>query len=293
MIGHFPDAAAEARFRTAYAEGMARLPEPAGTPVVPTDFGRVHVHHFGSDPRTPLVLLPGRSGSAAMWAPNLPAWAAQRTVHAIEVLGEAGLSVQEREIRDADDQAAWLAATLSGLGLERAHLVGVSFGGWLAVNLALHGSPAVASLSLIDPAYVFGRFPLKIILASLATLPAAPAFVRNRMLSWISGGAPVEDEPIARVIAAAMREFRLGVPPPTYPSDDALRGLHVPTLALIAGRSEIHHPRKAYERARSLLPDVQAELWPGATHAITGEFAAEVNNRVLEFVSAVEERNAP
>jgi pimeloyl-ACP methyl ester carboxylesterase len=134
---------------------------------------------------------------------------------------------------------------------------------------------------------------MKIIFASLATLPAAPAFVRNRMLSWISGGAPVEDEPIARVIAAAMREFRLGVPPPTYPSDDALRGLRVPTLALIAGRSEIHHPRKAYERAGSLLPDVQAELWPGATHAITGEFAAEVNNRVLEFVGAVEERNAP
>ena len=78
MIGHFTGAAAEARFRAAYAEGMARLPEPAGATVVPTDFGRVHVHHFGSDPRTPLVLLPGRSGSTAMWAPNLPAWAAQR-----------------------------------------------------------------------------------------------------------------------------------------------------------------------------------------------------------------------
>jgi pimeloyl-ACP methyl ester carboxylesterase len=293
VIGRFADAAAEARFRHAYAQVMARMPEPDGVAEVATDHGRVHVYRFGTDARTPLVLLPGRSGSTTMWEPNLPAWAAERTVYAVEVLGEAGLSVQEREIRGADDQAAWLGATLRGLGLERAHLVGVSFGGWLALNLALHQPDAVASLSLVDPACVFGRFPAKIILASLATLPAAPELLRNRMLSWISGGAPVEDEPVARVIAAAMREFRPGVPPPRYPSDDALRGLHVPTLALIAGRSQIHHPRKAYERARALLPDVQAELWPDATHAITGEFAAEVNNRVLKFVSAVEERSSP
>jgi hypothetical protein len=96
----------------------------------------------------------------------------------------------------------------------------VSFGGWVgATNLALHGSAAVASLSLIDPTMVFGRLPTKLVIASLATLPLAPAFLRNRMLSWISGDAPVDDEPTAKVIAAGMREFHLAVPlrptPPT------------------------------------------------------------------------------
>jgi pimeloyl-ACP methyl ester carboxylesterase len=171
-----------------------------------TGFGRVHVYRFGDADGVPFVLLPGRSGSTTMWAPNLPAWIAERTVYAVEILGEAGLSVQERPIRNPEDQASWLAATLAGLGLDRAHLVGVSFGGWQAVNLALHGSAAVSSLSLIDPACVFGRFPL---LASLATLPAAPEFLRRRMLSPISGGVPVDDKPAARVIAASMREFEL------------------------------------------------------------------------------------
>ncbi|OLT14697.1 hypothetical protein BJF78_17675 [Pseudonocardia sp. CNS-139] len=293
MIGHFADAAAQARFRDAYDQAMTRLPAPTGATVVPTEFGRVHVHRFGDAAGPPLVLLPGRSGSTTMWEPNLPAWAAARTVYAVEVLGEAGLSVQEREIRDAGDQAAWLGATLDGLGLDRAHLVGVSFGGWLATNLALHGHPAVASLSLVDPAYVFGRFPPAVVLASLAALPAAPAFVRNRMLSWISGGAPVEDEPAAAVIAAAMREYRMGVPPPAYPSDAALRGLRVPALVLIAGRSRIHHPRKAYERARALLPDAQVELWPHASHAISGECAAQVNERILGFTDAVDRKGPP
>ena len=291
-IGRFTSPAAEARFRAARAEVMARLPAPTGTEVVRTDFGRVYVYRFGEAAGVPLVLLPGRAGSTTMWEPQLPAWSAQRTVYAVEILGEAGLSVQQRPIRDADDQAAWLAATLRGLGLGRAHLVGVSFGGWLATNLALHGSAAVASLSLIDPTMVFGRLPAKLVIASLATLPIAPAFLRNRMLSWISGDAPVDDEPMAKVIAAAMRGFHLAVPYPTYPTDDQLRGLHVPTLALIAGRSKIHDSRKAFDRATTLLPDGQAELWVEATHAISGEFAAEVTTRVLGFVGRVDGRQA-
>jgi pimeloyl-ACP methyl ester carboxylesterase len=288
--GRFSSAEAEEQFRAAYAEAMADLPDPAATHDVVTDFGRVHVYRFGDQDGVPFVLLPGRSGSTTMWAPNLPAWIAERTVYAVEILGEAGLSVQERPIRNAEEQACWLAATLADLALDRAHLVGVSFGGWQAVNLALHGSGAVSSLSLIDPACVFGRFPLRLLLASLATLPVAPEFLRTRMLSWISGGVPVDDKPAARVIAASMREFELAVPQPSYPSDDQLRGLHIPTLALIGGRSEIHHPQKAYERARSLLPDGQVELWPEASHAISGEFAAAVNARVLEFVRGVEAR---
>jgi pimeloyl-ACP methyl ester carboxylesterase len=77
---------------------------------------------------------------------------------------------------------------------------------------------------------------------------------------------------------------------PVYPGDDELRSIHVPTLALIAGRSEIHDPRKAFERARVRLPDVEPALWPEASHALTGEFADDVNARVLEFVRRVEAR---
>ena len=111
-VGGFVDDSAEARFRTAYAEAMARLPEPTTTETIATRFGRVHVYRFGKYAGVPLVLLPGRNGCTSMWEPNLPTWAAHRTVYAVEVLGEAGLSVQEQPIRDTDDQAAWLGETL-------------------------------------------------------------------------------------------------------------------------------------------------------------------------------------
>ncbi|WP_405607043.1 hypothetical protein OG292_00370 [Streptomyces sp. NBC_01511] len=61
-------------------------------------------------------------------------------------------------------------------------------------------------------------------------------------------------------------------------------------LTLIAGRSVMHDARRAAARARDLLPDVRAELWPTATHAIAGEDATKVNARMGELFTEVEQR---
>jgi hypothetical protein len=60
-------------------------------------------------------------------------------------------------------------------------------------------------------------------------------------------------------------------------------------LAVVGGRSVIHDPAKALARAKALVPGIQAELWPEATHAISGQFADRVNCRVLDFIAAVED----
>jgi hypothetical protein len=38
------------------------------------------------------------------------------------------------------------------------------------------------------------------------------------------------------------------------------------------------------DRAQSLIPGVQAEPWPEATHAMAGHCASRVNARVLRFI---------
>lgn len=288
--GGFVDAAAAARFRAAYADAMALLPTPAAVQDVPTGFGRVRVYRFGEPRGVPLVLLPGKGGTTAMWAPNLPGWAARRPVYAVEPLGEPGPSEPTRPVRTPADQAGWLAGTLRGLDVERAHLVGASLGGWLAVNLARHDPAPVASLSLLEPAGVFARFAPRFLLASLGALPGSPEPVRARVLRWLADGAEVGTDPTGRLLTAGTGGFRASTPAPRYPDDAELRGLRVPTLVLLGGRSRIHDPRRAVARARALLPDATVELWPDAGHAISGQCAERVTARVLEFVAAVEDR---
>ncbi|GAA3091144.1 alpha/beta fold hydrolase [Streptosporangium carneum] len=173
---------------------------------------------------------------------------------------------------------------------DRVHLVGVSIGGWNAFHLALHAPEKIASVSLLDPAGLFGRITWKVVVFSLGSVvPFFPESWRRGLLSWISGGADAsDDEPVANLISAGMRDFATFLPPPTYPTDDQVAGVDVPVLALIAGRSIIHDPRKATLRARRLLARGVVELWPDASHAINGEFPERVNARVLAFVDEID-----
>lgn len=290
-VGHFTSPEGRARFVAAYQVAMRALPEPSGEHDIETGFGCARVYRFGRSPGTPVVLLPGRTGTTAMWAPNIAALAEHHAVYSVDLLGEPGRSVQTVPIRDGRDQARWLGAVLAGLDFEGVHLVGVSIGGWLAFNQALRSPERIVSVSLLDPANVLARFSLRMMLAAVAALPFAPQRAREHFLSWISGDTPVaDDDPTARVIAAGMREYKLALPAPAYPSDNDLRSMTVPVLALIGGRSTVHDPWKAVHRARALLPDAEAELWPEASHAISGECAERVNARLRKFIEDIESR---
>lgn len=288
-IGGFTTAQAKAAYDAVYDAGMRALPEPAATHDVETDYGSVRVYRFGPADGPPIVLLPGRAGTAIMWRPNLAAFSARHPVYAMDLLGEPGRSVQTRPLRGAADQAAWLDAVLGALGLRSAHLVGVSFGGWTAATLAVRAPGRLASVSLLDPVHTLGRIPAGTLWRTmLATLPVVSRWARPRFLSWISGGGPVpEGDPVAAVIDAGIRDYRIGAPVPEYLTDEQLRSIRIPVLAIIAGRSVIHRAPAALARAHTLIPQVQAEIWPDATHAISGEAADEINGRVLRFIDDV------
>ncbi|MGI5199043.1 alpha/beta fold hydrolase [Streptomyces sp. CA-288835] len=291
-LGRFVSPQARLEYDAAYDRAFAALPEPTGQHDIVTEFGTARVYRFGEPGPAPVMLLPGRAGTAVMWEPNLAAFAAHRPVYAVDLIGEPGRSEQTAPIRGAADQAAWLTTVLDTLQPRQVHLVGYSFGGWLAANLAVRAPQRLASVTLIDPVQTFARFPLALLARSTLTLiPGIRRWARPSFLRWISDNAEVAaDDPVATLIDEGMRTFRFALPTPTVFTGAQLRSLTVPVLTLIAGRSVMHDARRAAARARALLPDVRAELWPSATHAIAGEAATEVNTRVLEFLAEIEQR---
>lgn len=287
-IGHFASRDAFARYLDAY---RAAAPAFDGQLDVPTTLGTVRVYrHDGPPGTTPVLLLPGRSSGSPMWRSNLASLVAHRTVFSLDLLGDAGLSVQSGPIADAGDQARWLDEVIAGLDLARVHLVGVSIGGWLATNAAIRIPDRIASITLLDPAMTFGRIPVKAVVASIAlVVPRFPAAARRRVMSWLAGGAPVDEAlPEAELLDAASAGFVLRQPAPRMFGEDELRSLAVPVLAIIAGRSVIHHPARAAARARRLLTTGQVEVWPDASHAITGEFPERIAVRARRFFDEVE-----
>lgn len=271
-VGVFPDAQAEARYLAAYEAAIAASPEPVETCDVETRFGTTRVYRHGPEHGSPIVLVHAFWATAASWAPNLAALAVDHPVYCLDVIGQPGASVQTAPLRTPQDCAVWLDDVLAARDLRGVHLVGCSYGGWLAFNHAVHAPERLASVTLIEPANVFARPSVKFKLTVLTLLPVAPRQLTRRALAWAFGNPDPGDplHPVVDLIVAGAHDFRaLGTSPaPPYPTDPDLAALRTPTLVLLGGRSVYHDARAAAARAaaaraRRLLPASEVETMAG------------------------------
>nr|WP_231747676.1 alpha/beta hydrolase [Auraticoccus cholistanensis] len=264
------------------------MPAPARTLDLRTDHGVVRVYRFDGPAAgaTPLVLLPGRASASPVWADNLPSLLRVGDVYTVDLLGEPGLSVQERPVEDDADQAAWLAQVLEQLPEESFHLVGLSIGGWTAANLAVHRPERVASLTLVDPVFVFADLSPEAVLRSVpASVRWLPRSWRDRFTSWTAGGAPVEDVPVADMIELGMQHYALALPAPARIEEAAVAGITVPTLLVVAGSSVMHDPEQVAANARRLLPEATVRVYAGASHAVNGEQPERIADDLAEHTA--------
>ena len=161
QVGHWRTQEARSAYERAYRDVLAGLPAPDVTREVKTDYGIVHalVWNGPDDAGAPVLLMPGRSSGAPMWAENLPSWIGQRTVIALDPIGDAGLSAQSMPLGEPADQGAWVSQAIDGLGMNTVHVVGHSFGGATATELALAHPEQVASLTLVEPIMAASGMP--------------------------------------------------------------------------------------------------------------------------------------
>lgn len=297
-ISHWRASKDQAQYEDLYGRAMDLLPPERATHDLPTAFGTVRAYVFerpGADAdyrsRTPMLLVPGANAPAPVWYKNVPRMMAQRPVIVVDVLGQPGLSVQDRPIETAADQAAWLAEALAALGLERVHLTGFSLGGWQAMNLARHRPELVQTVSLIDPAYVFTPVrPQFVVGGLLASFPLLPDAYDRLYSQWIAGGSEaVGSSPVAPLLDHGRANFAVVMPVPEKFDAAALAGIEAPVFAAMAGRSVAHDVDDAVEGSRAVR-DLTLTVEPDASHALHVEQAESLDVRILAF-AAEHDRN--
>lgn len=260
---------------------------------VETGFGTTHVYRYGpTDPaaasRTPVVLVHGAGSCSAMWYPNTAALSAERPVYAIDTPGDPGRSVQREPIHQPEHAAQWLDETLSGLGLDRVHLMGSSYGGWLTLNQAHRAPHRLASVTLLDPGgleKVGLRFFVWIFVSLFAT--SAPKALRPRLAAWLEQPVIIVPE-LRSMIRASVRAYRVRRPAPLPLTEDELRTIRTPLYLVLGQRSLLVHPRRQLERVPRLIPGAVAEIVGHTGHGPQIDHAAEVNDRVLDFLAEVD-----
>jgi pyruvate dehydrogenase E2 component (dihydrolipoamide acetyltransferase) len=113
---------------------------------------RLRILDIGAGEATPIIFVHGFGADLNAWMFNQPAFAETRRAIAPDLPGHGGSTKQLDKAVDPESFAADLDRALAALGIDKAHLVGHSMGGAIALVFAQWQPDRVASLSLIAPA---------------------------------------------------------------------------------------------------------------------------------------------
>jgi pimeloyl-ACP methyl ester carboxylesterase len=263
-----------------YRKVLDGWPVPKRELRLSTRQGETFVVVCGPDDAPPLLLLHGAQSNAAAWMFNANLWSKTFRVYAVDMIGEAGFSVPSRPPLKTDAHALWLDDVLAGLGLSKAAIVGVSLGGWLALDYAIRLPDKVERLALICPAGI-GR-QKKFLLKALPLLLLG-SWGKRRVREMVFGPMPRELPPAVQPLADLMGLIGRTIRPrivriPRF-ANAKLRRLTMPVLAIVGGRDVLLDSDDTRRRLEHLTPQARVVFLPDARHFIPGQGAA-----ILEFL---------
>jgi pimeloyl-ACP methyl ester carboxylesterase len=244
----------------------------------------------------PLLMIPGFGCSVEIYSSNTPALAGRFRVIVFDPRG-AGRSDSPERGYTMERYARDCAAVLDAAGCESAHVFGTSFGGMIALNLALLAQERVRGLVLacttpggaphvLPPAENLATF----IAASLVEDPAESTRMRYPLHYSDAYAAEHDAEIIARSLATAhMRptEFGRAGQLAAVQSHDVSTRLHeIASPAFVAHGSDDGVIPAANGRVlASAIPGATLKIYAGARHIFFVERAAEFNADVVAFLS--------
>ncbi len=239
----------------------------------------------------PVLFLHGLGGTRRAWGPQLRGLHDRFRCIAWDMPGYGDAELIEPLTYEAI--AHHLVGFLDHLEIDRAHLVGLSFGGMHAMHTALRHPDRVDRLVLADTSPAFGIDGTKVdewISARLAPLDAGASLgdAAEAIVDAITA-MPLASDIRAEVVGAfgdiSAEGFRAAVHClPTNDVRDQLSRLDHPSLVLV-GELDEETPVAYSQLIADTLPNSELHILPGVGHLSPSEAPDTFNALVGEFLS--------
>ncbi len=253
---------------------------------------RIGYRRSGDGP--PLVLLHGAWSDSRYWRRQLDSLSDEFAVVAWDAPG-CGRSSDPPEGFALADYADAVAGLVGALDLDRPHVLGLSFGGSLAIEVAHRHPAAIRSLVLVS-AYAgwAGSLPPDVIEARLAKVLAEvdqpPATWARSYLPGFFGG-PVAPELEEEMVGIMLDARPAGIVPMAHALADAdlrpvLGDISVPTL-LLYGAEDSRAPLAVAQAIEHAILGARLVVIPGVGHVLNLEAPTAFDQEVRRFLDEV------
>jgi pimeloyl-ACP methyl ester carboxylesterase len=260
----------------------------------------LYYEEHGSPHGEPVLLIMGFLMNAAAWGAQIPALAPRYRVIAFDNRG-AGRTTQPETPYSVDDMADDAIALLDHLGVDTAHVVGLSMGGMIAQHVVLRHPSRVRTLTLMVTTC---GGPHSATYASMlemrneadgVTIDGMGGWdadrVHDLLLTFFTPEFVANPGPGLAQMGLSVIQY------PTQPHSMLLQGdamlqhdtwadlpkIGVPTLVMYGGDDPLINPEDSRILA-SRIPGAEVRAFPGLRHGFNAEKPDEVNAALLEFL---------
>jgi 3-oxoadipate enol-lactonase len=277
--------------------GCGRKDEPAEVETGFFETGTAKLYYEKAGSGRPVVMIHGGLLNASMWDDQFEEFARRYRVIRYDARGH-GRSTSEPDTFSHHED---LRALVEGFALEKPVIIGLSMGGYVAIDFALEYPDLPGALVLVSPGLSGYEFKSREFIDFSNRIGVAAqsedieAIVEAFQTAWTDGPrrGPDEIDPTVREKVRAMvnenverwdernAEYR-----PLPLAIERLDGLSVPVLALV-GNLDMPGIREIVELVESEALDARMVMMPGVAHMINMEKPDEFNRIVLEFLDAL------
>ncbi|MFW9962814.1 MAG: alpha/beta fold hydrolase [Candidatus Sifarchaeia archaeon] len=269
-------------------------------PYAPVGDIEIYYEIYGSQDAPPLVLIGGWASFRWIWFRQIPTLMKKYKCIVFDNRG-AGKSSKPDYPYNMEMMAADTVGLLDALGVERAHILGISMGGLIGQQIALSYPEKVHSLILVST-HFGGPNHIPIpddVVALLVALPTETiSYEQAREMRYRATFSPqfiAENKELMEQIDEWVQQH----PAPLYAqvhqssataefdSESELKNITAPTLILQGANDFTILPKNA-ELLAERIPNSKLQFIEGAAHFVIIEKYEEFNQEVMSFIDEVE-----
>jgi len=242
----------------------------------------------GGGDAIPIVFLHGVGSDKSVWRPQLEHFSGERRTVAFDYPGY-GDSDPAPEGTTRDDYASAIISAMHELGVDRAHVCGLSLGGVVAIAMHHADAGRCASLILADTFAVHpdGRAIYDRSIAASGDLRAM-AEARVDVLLAQPADPQIRSEVVETMARIDPTAYRIGAEAVWLADQaDRARDIKVPTLVLCGSEDKVTPPALSTELER-LITDARYQPIDRAGHLTNLEQPDAFNKLVADFIRAVD-----